>query len=184
MNIYFQPTTNNIFYQRTKRKSNSTSKYPSNFINANVPDLITQVQPSFNNKQSILQHNNSLTPPHSNESHNILLPAKANDNKKTLILDLDETLVHSSFTNINPFQKADVTLTVNIEGNFYNIFVLVRPWAVEFIKEMSERTKQDKSLNFIRFSNRHVWHLTGIGLARISNHYRIRRLTYIYSTII
>ena len=37
-----------------------------------------------------------------------------NDNKKTLILDLDETLVHSAFT---PFsRKSDLMLTINIEG--------------------------------------------------------------------
>ena len=44
--------------------------------------------------------------------------------KKTLILDLDETLVHSSF---KPPSKPDIILPVEIDGNICNVFVLVRP---------------------------------------------------------
>ena len=44
--------------------------------------------------------------------------------KKTLILDLDETLVHSSF---KPVENADIVLPVEIEGNVCNIYILVRP---------------------------------------------------------
>ena len=55
--------------------------------------------------------------------------------KKTLILDLDETLVHSSFT---PFEKNDIVLNVDFEGVMYNIYVLVRPDAELFIKTVSK----------------------------------------------
>ena len=55
--------------------------------------------------------------------------------KKTLVLDLDETLVHSSFI---PFEKNDLILNVNFDGVFYNIYVLVRPGAEQFIKEMGK----------------------------------------------
>jgi RNA polymerase II subunit A small phosphatase-like protein len=44
--------------------------------------------------------------------------------KKTLVLDLDETLVHSSF---KPIDNPDIILPVEIEGNVCNIFILVRP---------------------------------------------------------
>ena len=55
--------------------------------------------------------------------------------KKTLVLDLDETLVHSSFF---PFRKNDLVLHVNLDGVNYNIYVLIRPWVEQFIKEMGK----------------------------------------------
>ena len=53
--------------------------------------------------------------------------------KKTLVLDLDETLVHSSF---KPIENPDIILPVEIEGNICNIFILVRPGVQEFLKRM------------------------------------------------
>ena len=50
--------------------------------------------------------------------------------KKTLILDLDETLIHTFF---EPRSDADIVLKINIEGNLYKIFVLLRPGALKFI---------------------------------------------------
>ena len=50
-------------------------------------------------------------------------------------MDLDETLVHSSFT---PFKKNDIVLNVDFEGVMYNIYVLVRPDAELFIKEVAK----------------------------------------------
>lgn len=51
------------------------------------------------------------------------------------MLDLDETLVHSSFkTNIKP----DITLPVDIEGTLCNVFVLVRPGTELFLKRLSK----------------------------------------------
>lgn len=49
---------------------------------------------------------------------------RADFGKKTLILDLDETLVHSSF---KPIENPDIILPVEIEGSICNIFILVRP---------------------------------------------------------
>ena len=58
-----------------------------------------------------------------------------NDNKKTLILDLDETLVHSAFT---PFsRKSDLMLTINIDGENRLLYVLKRPYVDEFLYELS-----------------------------------------------
>ena len=54
--------------------------------------------------------------------------------KKTLVLDLDETLVHSSF---QPSQSCQYTIPVEIEGNIYNVYVYRRPGALEFIRHMS-----------------------------------------------
>jgi RNA polymerase II subunit A small phosphatase-like protein len=50
---------------------------------------------------------------------------------KTLILDLDETLVHSSFRP-HDNHAADIELPVEIDGKNCPVFVLVRPGAIEF----------------------------------------------------
>ena len=56
-------------------------------------------------------------------------------NKKTLILDLDETLVHSSF---KPPENPDLTLPVEIDGSINHVYVLVRPGTLEFLEVLSE----------------------------------------------
>ena len=54
--------------------------------------------------------------------------------KKTLVLDLDETLVHSTF---QPSNRCQYVVPVEIEGNIYNVYVYRRPGALEFIRHMS-----------------------------------------------
>jgi len=68
---------------------------------------------------------------------NLLLPPKSIENihKKTIILDLDETLVHSSTTS---FKKNDIILNIDFDSVLYNIYVLVRPGAENFIKKLSK----------------------------------------------
>ena len=115
-----------------RKRSNSQRKYQK------APDIITQVKPN-----SFIQppnpHQSAFTPTNrSNKlnSQKLLLPPKPhNSTKKTLILDLDETLVHSSFT---PFEKNDIVLEVDFEGIMYNIYVLVRPSTREFIINLSK----------------------------------------------
>jgi len=55
--------------------------------------------------------------------------------KKCLVLDLDETLVHSSFKILH---QADFTIPVEIEGQFHNIYVIKRPGVDEFMKRVGE----------------------------------------------
>jgi len=107
-----------------------------------IPDIITQVKPTFLNNfsQPLNPHKLSFTP--SNKTRDLfqsdlLLPIKSPEytNKKTLILDLDETLVHSS---PSPFPKNDLILEVDFDGILYNIYVLIRPGAENFIKRMSK----------------------------------------------
>lgn len=88
----------------------------------------------------ITQTNTKFIFPFKNEtSRNIHLPPKSvnNKNKKTLILDLDETLVHSGFT-ILPNHPPDITISVEIENKIHNVYILVRPGAEEFLEKMSE----------------------------------------------
>ncbi|KAL2007841.1 hypothetical protein VTN00DRAFT_7823 [Thermoascus crustaceus] len=56
-------------------------------------------------------------------------------NRKCLVLDLDETLVHSSFKVLD---RADFTIPVEIEGQYHNIYVIKRPGVDQFMKRVGE----------------------------------------------
>jgi len=55
--------------------------------------------------------------------------------RKCLVLDLDETLVHSSFKSI---QQADYVVPVEIEYHWHNVYVIKRPGVDNFLKKMGE----------------------------------------------
>ena len=57
-------------------------------------------------------------------------------NKKTLVLDLDETLVHSSTESPFPNRK-NIVLNLKIKNLDYKIYAIVRPYLDFFLKEMS-----------------------------------------------
>ena len=153
------------FHQQKKQKNKPNSKYflSSNKNNNNskpqkraisqkkfLPsDIITQVPSSnlylnnlYTNNQNNFNylHQQAFTPINRRKKlyeDDFLIPVKLPEfkGKKTLVLDLDETLVHSSFF---PFEKNDVVLNVNFDGVFYNIYILIRPGAEQFIQEMGK----------------------------------------------
>mmetsp|Transcript_38234 Transcript_38234/g.73318 ORF Transcript_38234/g.73318 Transcript_38234/m.73318 type:complete len:285 (-) Transcript_38234:659-1513(-) len=55
--------------------------------------------------------------------------------KKTLVLDLDETLVHSSF---KPVPNADYIIPVEIDNKITEVYVIKRPWVDQFMAAMGE----------------------------------------------
>ena len=66
----------------------------------------------------------------------LLPPLSSNlQGRKCLVLDLDETLVHSSFKILN---QADFTIPVEIEGQFHNVYVIKRPGVDQFMKRVGE----------------------------------------------
>ena len=128
-------TPTNQIYKSNKHSLNQI-KYQKS------PDIITQVNPLYLNNfmQPINPHQLAFTPTNHtkiSENKKMLLPQKSKEflNKKTLILDLDETLVHSSFV---PFENNDIVLNVEFEGMIYNIYVLIRPGAIDFIKKVAK----------------------------------------------
>ncbi|XP_036885010.1 carboxy-terminal domain RNA polymerase II polypeptide A small phosphatase 1 isoform X2 [Sturnira hondurensis] len=66
-----------------------------------------------------------------------LLPeAKPQDSDKIcVVIDLDETLVHSSFKPVN---NADFIIPVEIDGVVHQVYVLKRPYVDEFLQRMGE----------------------------------------------
>ena len=65
-----------------------------------------------------------------------LLPNKT-DNRKTLVLDLDETLIHSAFEPFIP--RDDITLTMKMKDNDIIIHVLKRPYLDEFLNIVTQK---------------------------------------------
>ncbi|KAM4571395.1 carboxy-terminal domain RNA polymerase II polypeptide A small phosphatase 2 [Fundulus diaphanus] len=55
--------------------------------------------------------------------------------KICVVIDLDETLVHSSF---KPISNADFIVPVEIEGTTHQVYVLKRPYVDEFLRRMGE----------------------------------------------
>jgi len=56
--------------------------------------------------------------------------------KKCLVLDLDETLVHSSFT---PIMDPDFKITIELEGRSHQVYVRKRPWVDEFLAAVAKK---------------------------------------------
>ena len=60
-----------------------------------------------------------------------------NTHQKTLVIDLDETLVHSS--TLHPFpNRKNIILHMNVNKIYYKIYAIVRPFVEEFLREMSK----------------------------------------------
>uniref|UniRef100_A0A8K9WTK5 protein-serine/threonine phosphatase n=1 Tax=Oncorhynchus mykiss TaxID=8022 RepID=A0A8K9WTK5_ONCMY len=57
------------------------------------------------------------------------------EGKICVVIDLDETLVHSSF---KPISNADFIVPVEIEGTTHQVYVLKRPHVDQFLQRMGE----------------------------------------------
>lgn len=66
----------------------------------------------------------------------LLPPVRHQDmHKKCMVIDLDETLVHSSF---KPISNADFVVPVEIDGTVHQVYVLKRPYVDDFLQRMGE----------------------------------------------
>ena len=133
------------FSSKFSNTNNSTNSNSLNINfrlnnNNNTPIHNSNINISSNNIYSVSRiSTNTPSSPITSKYYSPLInnfTSNQNLKKKTLILDLDETLVHSGF---NPFsRRSDFTLNVNIEGKNHIIYVLKRPHVDEFLKEMSQ----------------------------------------------
>uniref|UniRef100_A0A7E4UXU4 protein-serine/threonine phosphatase n=1 Tax=Panagrellus redivivus TaxID=6233 RepID=A0A7E4UXU4_PANRE len=142
-------------YSAELRKSNRRENAPSQ--SNNVHSIITQITPDTQNGTAVngngttSWNNGSVraTNPEGKDRPALsvatsiptptrvevpaLLPAPSSSapQKKTLVVDLDETLVHSSF---KPVQNADFVIPVEIDNIVHQVYVLKRPYADEFLE--------------------------------------------------
>ena len=89
---------------------------------------------SYNNINSKLSKNIIIK---NNLSQKVNLLPNKTDTKKTLVLDLDETLIHSAFEPFNP--KDDITLTMKMKEEDITIHVLKRPYLDEFLNIVTQK---------------------------------------------
>jgi RNA polymerase II subunit A small phosphatase-like protein len=77
------------------------------------------------------------TPADHESTEKFLLPTlRDNERAKTcLVIDLDETLVHSSF---KPVPNADFIVPVEIDGQVHQVYVTKRPHVDEFLRRVGE----------------------------------------------
>lgn len=66
-----------------------------------------------------------------------LPPKDPNDHRLTLVLDLDETLVHCS-TDASKIPQPDLDFTVAFQNRLFNVFVSKRPRVMEFLHAVSQ----------------------------------------------
>ena len=94
---------------------------------------------TYNNFNTIKNTKSTLKPSNVSKLINSkinLLPKKT-DNRKTLVLDLDETLIHSAFEPFIP--RDDITLTMKMKDNDIIIHVLKRPYLDEFLNIVTQK---------------------------------------------
>ncbi|XP_041421696.1 CTD small phosphatase-like protein isoform X3 [Xenopus laevis] len=93
--------------------------------------------PTSNNNSSplppLVEENGGIQKP---PAKYLLPELKVSDyGKMCVVIDLDETLVHSSFKPIN---NADFIVPVEIDGTIHQVYVLKRPHVDEFLQKMGE----------------------------------------------
>lgn len=93
----------------------------------------TEPRPLKNNAPLLVEENGALPKV---PAIPLLPRMKSNDaGKICVVIDLDETLVHSSFKPVN---NADFIIPVEIDGTVHQVYVLKRPHVDEFLKRMGE----------------------------------------------
>ena len=119
-----------LYSKNTKNNDQKKNQYKHPLINNNIIDK---------NKQNTI--NEIDTNYYLNFNMNTANFKSIDNNKKTLILDLDETLVHSSFHPLyfeGELIQPDVFFTILFENKTHDVYVLKRPYIKEFLNKMSK----------------------------------------------
>ncbi len=142
---------NSIQYNHKTGKSSDPLFKSQNILNSNTKNeielnsLITQSQNNinllnYNIETSQSRDAFSLSPSKTSNIKPLLPPKdKKFQDKKTLLLDLDETLVHSGFKQFNPNIPSDLIMNIELENQKREIHVLIRPGVKEFLDRISKR---------------------------------------------
>ena len=72
----------------------------------------------------------------SQQDFSLCQQGRHNDGKKTIVLDLDETLVHSSFT---PLPTYDMVFPLSRDQMVQDVYVCVRPGVDEFLQTLQSQ---------------------------------------------
>jgi len=120
-----------------KIKNYSSPKYKNKKNNLKHYN-ITINAPSINNKKLLsktISKKPIITEPQCGLE--TFLPPKNTNKHKTLVIDLDETLIHSYFDMVPP-RKPEISFEIFLDNKNVQVYTLIRPGAVEFLEKMSE----------------------------------------------
>ena len=147
-NFIYPFTPIDKFNKKFLRDSEETSQNSSDIKFEYSPSLKDQIlspeDDDINHKRNTYSTKNSNIYIDDNYFLNYdINPSKINKQKKFLILDLDETLVHSSFYPFNSEDDdnkttSDIFFTILFNKKYYDVYVLLRPYFNEFINKMSK----------------------------------------------
>ncbi|KAI9001607.1 HAD-like domain-containing protein [Gaertneriomyces semiglobifer] len=100
------------------------------------PATVSTTTTASDQSQSILK-TNGTTPQKQVVERALLPPLNPNEPyKKCLVLDLDETLVHSSFKEV---EDADFVIPVEIDNMVHSVYVLKRPGVDVFLQRLGSQ---------------------------------------------
>lgn len=107
------------------------------YPNAGHKDFFDRVSLDDDNSELTIQviFHHVRTPSNRAKGPLLLPPAPGDQNKPTLVLDLDETLIHSKFEYC---PAADICVRVPIDGEYYKIYVQTRPGVRGFLRRLSK----------------------------------------------
>ena len=143
--VPLQPSNEQLYEQPTEY-SNNTNISPSDketeqqlYSNANdvQNDMDYNMVSNYEDSEEYVDLTELQPDQYHAAGFNTLLPpiTKSFKHKKCLVLDLDETLVHSSFKYL---RSADFVLPVDIDDQIHNVYVIKRPGVDEFLKRVGE----------------------------------------------
>ena len=138
--INYSPSKKKSYLQSLKDKIFSPGDFNTTKNESKNQKLILELSKKLLASSSLISNNNNKEISSKSKISSTLkyLPEKPyyNSKRKTLILDLDETLVHSAF---KPFYfTADIVLNMTFEAKPQTIYVLKRPYVDEFLEKMSK----------------------------------------------
>ena len=149
-NFIYPFTPMDKFNKKFLRDSADTSQNSSDIKFEYTPSLKEQIlspeDDDINQKRNTYSTKNSNIYIDENYFLNYdIKPSQMNTDKpkKILILDLDETLVHSSFYPFNSDDddnknSFDIFFTILFNQKYYDVYVLLRPYFTQFINKMSK----------------------------------------------
>lgn len=137
LNLKNDKTNPTTITHNIKIKNYSSPKYKNKKNNLKHYN-ITINAPSFNNKKFLsktISKKPIITEPQCGLEK--FLPPKNTNKLKTLVIDLDETLIHSYF-DMYPPRKPEISFEIFLDNKNVQVYTLIRPGAVEFLEKMSE----------------------------------------------
>ena len=146
LDSYFSKTNKNIENKNINLENNNSTLTKENNTNQNMTTKsFTKSNTNNNINNDLYRINYHSLSPNERTFYNkkkFLLPEKTS-NKKTLVLDLDETLVHSVGgveNNEGEIPQHDFIIQIPQNNNLsHDVHVMVRPHVEEFLERMSKR---------------------------------------------